>query len=221
MKLSEVMEWYFYGKGEEAALFKRPFPVQESNTDAKGLLQKSAKAGDERSLSLVSALTTEYYVDKVLRSFIPGYNSLCKEADNFTFSVKIKLLKALKLVPSHIIRAAEIIRQTRNAFAHDINIDSLEDLDDKKIISKMKDMYIERKIKTDGGVDDLRGVFFAISYIASTVLDSYCKNVEMLNAVIRTADTLKDLEKLSEEKAKKFIDELRELALTEEEDENQ
>lgn len=85
---------------------------------------------DERLLALVGALCVETSVDRVLRSFAPGFTAYSEDVD-FTFSVKLKVLRSLKPLPARLMTSCDLIRQIRNKFAHDLSMKALVDLDPK------------------------------------------------------------------------------------------
>ena len=90
---------------------------------------------DERLQALVGALCVESAVDRVLLAFAPGFKVFAEDID-FTFSVKLKVLRSLKPLPSRIITACDLIRQIRNRFAHDLGIKLLSDLD-KTVLNRL------------------------------------------------------------------------------------
>jgi hypothetical protein len=76
------------------------------------------------------------------------------------------------------------VRLVRNTFAHQLELDSLSDID-MKVRAKLRALYMERKIRTDAGPDDLHNVFQWIAYMATTGLYSYHVCVRSLSAAIR------------------------------------
>ena len=87
---------------------------------------------DERSLVLVGSLLVENAIDSMFEAFIPKYRNL-KGNTNFTLYLKIDLLRAMNLVPERIPGDADFIRKLRNAFAHNIEMKSLAELEDKHL----------------------------------------------------------------------------------------
>lgn len=81
---------------------------------------------DDRSLAIVGAMLIEYKVDEFLLVSIPKYKDLADNKD-FTFSLKIQLAKALKIIPSKVFNAIDPIRKIRNGFAHHLKIKTFED----------------------------------------------------------------------------------------------
>lgn len=188
MKLSEIFDWYITGKKEESIFFEiLPSPSLKQDENRIDLMQKIGSAGDDRSRVLLIAMVAEYYIDKALTIVIPGYKTLTDDTQNFTFSTKIKLLSSLKLVPNHITQSADLIRKARNSFAHDLNVETIEDIDER-IINKMRALYISRKIGRGEGKDDLRKVLFAIEYMATHSLNSFCVQLEEFSNKIRSSE---------------------------------
>lgn len=87
---------------------------------------------DERLLALVGALCVENAVDKAIAAFAPGFSSLVGDHD-FTFSVKVKMLRSLKVLPSRVLTACDLVREIRNKFAHNLELKSLADLGPKHL----------------------------------------------------------------------------------------
>src|SRR5947209_5205235 len=82
------------------------------------------EAQEERALVIVGALLLEKAVYYLLYAFVPGYKSLNEERD-FTFSMKIKLAKAISICPSELLDSINTIRDVRNVFAHDLSTSNL------------------------------------------------------------------------------------------------
>ena len=182
--LSEILDMYFDGE-EGKTIFRRPFnrdPLEED--DASALLKKVHDAGDERSMVLVSAMICETYIDRLLSILLPKYSRLLDNSASFTFSTKIKLLESFEIVPLHLTRAADLVRQVRNEFAHNLKVSSLSDVD-PKIIRKLHGLYVERKIRTDAGPDDPLNLFSVVSYIATTVHYAYRESLRYFSAAVR------------------------------------
>jgi hypothetical protein len=182
--LSEIFDMYFNGE-DGKTIFCQPFnrDLLEAN-DASALLKKVHDAGDDRSMVLVSAMVCEIYIDRLLSILLPKYNRLLDDSASFTFSTKIKLLESFEIVPLHLTRAADLVRQVRNAFAHNLEVSLLSDVD-PKITRKLRGLYVERKIRTDAGPDDVSNLFAIVSYIATSVLYAYRENLRCFSAAVR------------------------------------
>lgn len=92
------------------------------------------QAQDDRALAVVYALAVEGALDRAIRAFCPGYDRLVENRD-VTFSVKVEILESLALIPPHILRAIEPVRQIRNEFGHNLEITRFNDLQRKRLAS--------------------------------------------------------------------------------------
>ncbi len=202
VNLSEILDMYFHGE-EGKTIFSRPFnrSLLEED-DASILLKKVRDAGDDRSMVLVSAMVCETYIDRLLAILLPKYSRLLDDAGNFTLSTKIKLLESFEIIPLHLTRAADLVRQIRNAFAHNLEVSSLSDVD-PKLLRKLRGLYDERKIRTDIGPDDLSNLFSVVSYLATSVLYAYRESFRHFAVAVRQPEFVDALaaQHLSEHKA--------------------
>jgi hypothetical protein len=190
--LSEILDMYFHGE-EGKTIFCRPFNRDLLDVDdASALLKKVHDAGDERSMVLVSAMMCETYIDRLLSILLPKYSRLLDDSANFTFSTKIKLLESFEIVPLHLTRAADLVRQVRNEFAHNLKVSSLSDVD-PKIIRKLHGLYVERKIRTDAGPDDISNLFSIVSYLATSVLYAYRESLRYFSVAVREPQFIESL----------------------------
>jgi len=108
-----------------------PWPMTAADTEAieaqlAAILDHVKGAEPDRLLALVAGLVVENAVDSVLRAFLPGFKALNDRA--FTFSMRIRVLEALALVPAHMPRNADFVRDVRNDFAHDLTLQTLSAL---------------------------------------------------------------------------------------------
>ena len=85
---------------------------------------------DDRLVALVAALCIENSIDELLLSIAPGCHQ-CKEDQDFTLSVKIKTVRALRVIPARILTACDLVRKVRNGFAHQVTLKRFEDVPDK------------------------------------------------------------------------------------------
>ena len=184
-KVSEIYDAYFNGvKGKtifSTAFGQSLFEGQENPR----LESKVPFDGDDRSMTLVSAMVSEAYIDRLLCILLPKYDRLIDMANNFTFSTKIRLLESFEIVPSHLIRAADLVRLVRNQFAHDLNVSALRQVD-PKILNKLRSLCEERKIRRNTGPEDVRVLFDDISYMATTVLYAYRENLKLFATAVRS-----------------------------------
>jgi len=87
---------------------------------------------DERLLALVGALCIEASLDNLLSRFAPQYDVLLDNVD-VTFSVKIGIARALRLIPSKILNSCDLVRGIRNDFAHNLGVSQFRELERKRL----------------------------------------------------------------------------------------
>lgn len=193
MKLSELFDMYYNGPVGET-IFSTPFTGFHTDSlpdDAVKMLKQLNATGDDRSKVLVSALVCEVYIDRLLGILLPGYKELIEDKE-FPLSRKIKLLRAFKIIPLHLTQAADLLRKVRNEFAHDLDIDSIEKIPDK-LKQALKGLYLARKIRMDGGPEDIKVVFMGIAQMATNSLYSYKECLTQFNRATRTHEFAVDL----------------------------
>jgi hypothetical protein len=83
--------------------------------------------GEDRLLALVGSLSLEEALDHLFAAYIPNYECLSENRD-FTLSMKIDLGRSLRLIPKHLLDAADLVRKIRNEFAHALEMKSLKSL---------------------------------------------------------------------------------------------
>jgi hypothetical protein len=119
-------------------LFYYPFDDVDTLQDVKELgtyLRALGNAKDDRLFVVMCALVAEQYVDKMLELLIPDYDKGLR--NRFTFSLKLDLLEAYRIIPEHIISSGRTVNEIRNAFAHELRHYSFKDLD-QRLIDKIK-----------------------------------------------------------------------------------
>jgi hypothetical protein len=200
-------------------LFHRPvvdvFASIEDQLKADGLrstLNRMQNYEDERSMVLLAALASEAVIDKLLAAIIPGYVAELRDQRDMPFSLKIKLLKALAIVPKHLTGAADLVRGVRNKFAHQLTVEKLDDLrireagrkksKDESIVTRMQQYYARHHILPADRRDDLAHVFDAIALIATAGLAAYIHMVRDLHAEIREPAFEQKLYKRAEQRQK-------------------
>lgn len=92
--------------------------------------QHYGKTEDDRLVAVIAALCLESAIDALLTSVAPGFKPYVEDTD-FTFSIKIKMVKALRLLPARILTSCDLVRQMRNRFAHNVDKKRFEDLEAK------------------------------------------------------------------------------------------
>lgn len=143
---------------------------------------------DDRLLVLVGALLIENAIDALLEAFVPGYKTL-KANKDFTFSMRIELASRLQLIPSHIFNSAHCVRDIRNRFAHDLQINSFSALGEGKCQAVHSHL---RAFNVDPGSDWSEADKFGHLIIVTTMaLNLYLSHVQWLNEYTRSESFMK------------------------------
>lgn len=204
-------------------LFHQPvvdvFASMEDQFKADGLrstLNRMQNYEDDRSMVLLAALASEAVIDKLLAALIPRYVAELRDQRDMSFSMKIRLLKALEIVPKHLTEAADLVRMVRNQFAHKLTVETLADLriegdgeakvDADNIVNKMQQYCARQRIPPNDQRDDLVHVFDAIAMIATVGLAAYVHMVRDLNAAIREPAFEQELRRRAELRQKTQAD---------------
>lgn len=139
---------------------------------------------DERLLAIVAALCVESAVQELLEAIGPGFGKLRDETD-LTFSLKIKVVRGLRLIPSRILSACDLIRQIRNEFAHHLDRKALAQLDNEKYLRKIKTQLSGFSIRKreNSGYDFMFKELVSLTLMA---LLTYIRHVEQLREYIET-----------------------------------
>lgn len=140
---------------------------------------------DQRLLALVGALCVETALDALLQRFISDYDSL-KEDSDVTFSLKIKIAKALHLIPQKILNSCDLIRRIRNDFVHDLNLSEFTYLP-KKRLDKLGPYVREFKTKERNSRDWVV-LYRALVGFTNTGLVAYSYQIEALRDYMGTCD---------------------------------
>lgn len=151
------------------------------------LFKKTEELNDDRLLALVTALIVESLLDELHRAFLPKYNNQLKKANEFTFSLKISLAEALNLIPPEILRAAHIIRAIRNAFAHNLDVNTFTALPTNltnRLCQLRSDVYRQFGKEDANPLGSLREEYKALAFFCIAGLDGYTENLRVLRAHI-------------------------------------
>lgn len=187
-------------QGEKgASAFTEPFIDPELRPNQlPGFLQRIQNTGDERSFVIVSSVVVERYLDSLLGAIIPGYGGLAEKRE-VTFSLKLELLKALRLIPSHIVVAANLIRRVRNKFAHDLACDGLEQLDNG-MRSDMAQTIRELFGDAEPYLSSTREMFKALTFFVLAGFAAYIPNLAVLRERLTDGTLGETLKKECEER---------------------
>jgi hypothetical protein len=123
------MKLHFWETEYTKSLFYQPFANWEKssdwNEDIPQYFKRLNKLRDERSFVILASTVLEYQVDRFLKCFIPEFQILI--TDNTSFGSKLKILRAFRIIPPHIINCTELIKNIRNEFAHNQALDKFSD----------------------------------------------------------------------------------------------
>jgi len=162
-----------------SSVFTEPFIDHEARPNQlPGFLQRIESTGDDRSFVIVSAVVVERYLDALLGAFIPKYNLLTEKRE-FTFSLKLDLLSAMRLIPPHILQLADVIRQVRNEFAHELDCNRLDELNSglqSSMAQRTRDFYGEG----DPHSSSPRMMFKGLTFAALAGFEIYRTNLSIL-----------------------------------------
>jgi hypothetical protein len=180
-------------KGE--SLFCEPLLRYFRHNPLPALFGKTAGLQDDRLLALITALIVEDRVDAALRSFLPRYQRLIKYSE-FTFSMKIAVAEALGQIPPKILSAATVVRKIRNAFAHNLEIESLNALK-ADLIADLRNL--RAAVYGVLGADQKRPLpslleeYKALAFFCIAGLDAYHENLQYLRACMETPEFIDSL----------------------------
>jgi hypothetical protein len=189
---------FSYIKKDES-LFTDPFlgnfvPAEYWNSTLPPLAKRLKAVVDDRAYVILSALLLEFCVDENLKVWMPRYAALnLNEDEQFTFSVKLKLLDSFQLIPRYLIKVSHCIRKVRNEFAHKIALEHLEDLD-VKIIERLRS--VAQELVDDREAVKATNVRELVDFLTNAVsmgLLAYRQNLELLRMDIESAEYLKGL----------------------------
>jgi hypothetical protein len=144
---------------------------------------------EDRLQVLLSALFIENAIGELLAAIMPGYSSLRNNRD-FTFSMQIEVARALRLIPSHILDAADCIRDIRNKFVHKLSLDTFDQLEPKKLQS-MRDHLSHFTSRTYNRNAD---TFHELVTLTAAALGLYTVHVSQLSKFIRSPEFLSYLQ---------------------------
>ncbi len=183
-------------KGE--SIFTEPFiDYRLSHNELPDFLQRIYAAGDDRSFAVFSLIVIEKHLDVLLEAIAPGYQA----RDNFTVSQKSEMLKALRLIPPHILQAADLARKARNGFAHG-DWDHLEQLPDKLMIP-IASLVRQTFGDTPSYFSSVRETFKALIFLVLAGLQAYRPNLMILREKLQDGELT---EQLKHECHKRFMD---------------
>lgn len=192
IKLSDYLEAFYYGT-EGETLFHQPYPkkfgILHDDSRDPILARNKNQNQDDRSLALVSAMTSENYIDRMLKLLLPSFEFRREGAA----SMKISLLTAFNIIPKHLTNAAQLLNKTRNEFAHNLQLTSFAELDDHKpeLTKSMRGLCKSRKIRVPGGTKEVPELFEVMFKMATTGILYFEENVRFYTEFTRTMPFIK------------------------------
>jgi|GEM_PF-1780594 len=132
MSKSDIHPWI--NEDGKTILTQPFFELVDLSNWSKGLTeyyQKINETDDERSFVILLALLMEVQIDSVIMAFFPGYKTLLDRSE-ITLSIKIELIRSLKIIPTSVLKLADCVRKIRNEFAHHLEFSKIVDLGNNK-----------------------------------------------------------------------------------------
>lgn len=185
------------------SILKQPFfeliDLSKWSKEMGDFYERVNETTDERSFVVLMTLVVEYHVDAILRAFFPNNKDLLENI-NFTFALRVSILKSLRLIPDKIFDFADIVRKIRNEFAHKIEIDKIIELDEypkgKKLIKTLDSLckrYEESLTYSKYQQDNYREKFKDIANFAISALREYEPAVNLIRTEIERSDFLGEI----------------------------
>lgn len=109
-------------------LFQKQFEqweVSDWNKDIPPFFKRLNQIKDDRSFVILATSVLDYQIDRFLKAFIPKSEILVN--DKITLATKINIIHAFNLIPDHFPLMLNNLRNIRNDFAHNLNIDGFDD----------------------------------------------------------------------------------------------
>jgi hypothetical protein len=189
--------------GDKGCYFKKQYDDKHGfskwNKTISSYIKKINESVDDRAYVIFAAGLLEKQITQILQIIFPKYK-LFEDVDSFTFSMKIRTLKALNLLPNHFLNFSDLVREIRNVFAHNIDIESFDDFAmHPKLLKKLQkiDSYCaewkDNLVKSN--FDNLwRDKFDDIYRLALEGLFCYEENVKALFDKIWNKEFIKELD---------------------------
>jgi hypothetical protein len=180
------------------------------NAQVPTFLQRIVNSPDDRSSAVLSATVVEYHVDRILGLFAPGFDKLDHD-HQLGLNMKIDLLKALSLIPDHLLTSAKAIGSTRNKFAHSLDLESFDEMDQNGKNSVRSAYYAIPGIKRHPR-KELRDVWRHLLQITVMGIRLYESNVKLLAETIRSDEFLSQLEEKYRTRFNEMLEKLRKVS---------
>ena len=204
---------HFWETETSKALFYQPFKYWDKNSDwnedIPPYFERLNKLKDDRSFVILAATVLEYQVERFLKCFIPEYQVLI--TPNTSFDFKLKIVRAFRLIPPQIINSAELIKNIRNEFAHNQDLDNFNDVEKSSSLKNQIDLLDKYWRKYE---DEM--IYFKINPSCVNKFKdlwrkslegfrSYEKNVTFFRDKTEKRDFIDNLNTLSEDLEKKRV----------------
>ena len=109
------------------------------------------------------------------------------------------------MIPNNIILRCDMVRKVRNIFAHNFEIDKIEQID-TKLIKSISQLYKERIQKDEN--KELIDKFHAIYKFGYSELRTFEKNIKLLREKIDDPNLEKELRRINDERRHTFQEEV-------------
>lgn len=172
-------------------LFKDPYIDIFKENRLVDIFQRVKKTGDDRSRSILTNLILENQTDTLLGHLIKNYEKYLKET-NPSFYNKLSLLDSFDMLPEQIFKSINCLREIRNRFAHNLDIDKFEDLD-QKIKTKIDQTILHTTFDNENP-NTLDQKILNIEFHAILGLESYEPNFRLLSDQINGEEFKKSLD---------------------------
>jgi hypothetical protein len=201
MNVSELIHPWITISGQ--SILKQPFfeltDFTKWNNEMGKFYERVNETKDERSFVLLMALIVEFHFDSIIRAFFPRNKEILENKD-LTLSLKINILKSLKLLPESIFKFADLVRKIRNEFAHNIEIDKIIELNDytkgKNLINQLNNFchqYKDYLIYSKYEQNNYREKFKDITNFVNNALREYEPSVRLLREEIEKKEFLQKI----------------------------
>ncbi len=196
------------------SLFKKPFTMSMTKDSISESFYNILTTNSDvhRNYTIVVACVVEGLIDKIYEQFFPKYKQMTDEdnekpyLENFTFGLKISILDALNFIPNDIIEAARLIKDIRNAFAHNLGATTLAELHNlgkkkKKLYNRLKDRTPQIVTWWEPNNKDATEEerYHHLSIFCIIGLKLYANNIKRLRDKIESDEFITSLDKLPQE----------------------
>lgn len=153
---------------------------------------------DERLLALVAGLCIEKSVDALVGAIAPSFEEY-RQDQAFTFSVKIRVARSLRVLPARILSTCDLVRQIRNEFAHDLQMKEFAHLDPEKYLRKLVPYVAAfNRPDADRAANDHPKLFRDMVGFTLVALGAYTRQVQRLREYLETAESREGFKRWAE-----------------------